>query len=174
MRHGKIMEKRSKKKKYLWCQVPSHEVCMSGTPIKIEKKKKKKKKKKEEILPLHSPTGHRQEQEQQHWKESTYTNILTMAPINLTEVLFNITTERLKNVTTKHTTVAKPTILFELIWAYILFLGFVAVFIIISEGFCFPQKQRIVRRRRRVNVQLTAPKTNRQITQRITQRSRST
>ena len=40
MRHGKIMEKRSKKKKYLWCQVPSHEVCMSGTPIKIEKKKK--------------------------------------------------------------------------------------------------------------------------------------
>ena len=25
---------------YLWCQVPSHEVCMSGAPIKILKKKK--------------------------------------------------------------------------------------------------------------------------------------
>ena len=41
--------KKEVKKKYLWCQVPSHEVCMSGTPIKIGKKKKKKKKKKKAL-----------------------------------------------------------------------------------------------------------------------------
>ena len=43
VRHGKIIGKKKQKKKKVWCQVPSHEVCMSGTPIKIEKKKKKKK-----------------------------------------------------------------------------------------------------------------------------------
>ena len=39
----KLWKKDVQKKIYLWCQVPSHEVCMSGTPIKIGKKKKQKK-----------------------------------------------------------------------------------------------------------------------------------
>ena len=74
-----------------------------------------------------------------------------MAPINVTEALFDFTTESLENVTTQHTTVAKATPLVELICAYVLLLGIIAVFIIIMEELFFPQKQRTVHR---ANVQL--------------------